>query len=179
MVSRKGIVLYPVAGRIWSIPARAVPADALKTGSRLERDCGDLINRSVANEICGSAEPLTASQLVFLCQVTTTKSSEVAAHLDVNRSNVSVWSNNGRPIPRHESTAMKKWFWHKLFGKDLGEAFGPVPTEALFDDRILLKFLRHEAIERGAAFAVSEAKAKRHKGASEQPLESSCSSNLH
>lgn len=105
---------------------------------------------SVANAICGTAEPLTTAELDFLCDLTSTPYAEVALHLDITRATVSIWMKKARPLSRTFSVSLKKWFWQKLFAKNLS---GPVLFEVgeAFDDARLLAHLQQVALEQGLA----------------------------
>lgn len=95
-----------------------------------------------ANDICGSAAPLTGAELGFLCELTGTSFADVAAFLPTNRSNVTYWIRGGRELPRLESYRVKKWFWRKLFPARTHALLRILSVDALFDDTLVLARMR-------------------------------------
>ncbi len=148
---------FHAAGRLWIVPTMklAVLPDGTLALSQSEID---RIHRAVANAICGNVRCLSAAELEFLCDVTETAYSDVAKHLELDRSAVSRWRSRGRPIPRAHSLLLKKWFWFKLFGAQLGDE--DVPLHLATDEPSLLDHAMHEAIDKNLTDLVSEATAE-------------------
>ncbi len=144
---------FHAAGRIWNVPRMtlSVLADGTVALSQVEID---RIHRAIANAICGSGRCLTTSELEFLCDVAGTTFSEVASHLELDRSTVSRWMARERPVPRAYSLLLKSWFWFKLFGAQLGDE--RVPLHLATDGASLLDYAMHEAIDNKITDMVSE-----------------------
>lgn len=139
---------YSVAGRVWIIPGYTLTVlrDGTLVVSKTELD---RVHRAIGNEICGSPENLTVEELDFLCDVTATTYAELAATLDMNRSSLSRWKKPGLVPSKATSNLLKRWFWMKLFGADLGEA--EVPLALLDRDTLLLEYLHQRALDDGVA----------------------------
>jgi len=118
----------------------------------------DRIHGAVANAVCGNARALSTAELEFLCDVTGTSLSDVARHLELDRSAVSRWKSRGDSIPRIYSLLLKKWFWFKLFGAELGDA--DIPLHLATDELSLLAYAMREAVEKKLTARVSEATAE-------------------
>ena len=138
----------PAAGRLWSVPQLHLTTLPDGTVAILEEEI-EHIHRGIANEICGSIEALTVGELEFLCDLTLTPWSAAAEFLGVHRSTLSKWRRT-EVVPRSViSLALKKWFWFKLFGKELGSR--TVKLSCLSSEGAFLSYARQEAIERALA----------------------------
>ena len=106
----------------------------------------DRIHRAIANEICGSPETLSMAELEFLCDVADTSLTEVAEYLGIHRSTVTRWRKAGAVPKSVMSVVLKKWFWFKLFGQEVGDR--SVPLGHVVDEGAFLSFARQEAIDK-------------------------------
>ena len=103
----------------------------------------DRVHRDIANEICGSPESLSKVELEFLCDVSGTLFTEVAAYLGVHKSTLTKWRKT--EVPKNAlNLLLKKWFWFKLFGEELANK--SIRIKQLEDERVFLKLARKEAI---------------------------------
>jgi predicted DNA-binding protein (UPF0251 family) len=139
---------YQAAGRTWSVRQLHLIILPDKTVV-LPEDEINRIHRAIANELCGSAETLSMDELEFLCDVTDASFAEVADYLGIHRSTVTRWRKIGKVPGQVMSGALKKWFWCRLFGRDVGDRSVPL-TQAMNDDAFL-SFARQEAIDQHLA----------------------------
>ena len=147
---------FHAAGRLWTVPR--VTLSVLPDGTlALTQAMINRIHRAIANAICGNARALSAAELELLCDLTETTFSDVANHLELDRSTVSRWRSRRGPVPRAHSLLLKKWFWFKLFGVHLGDE--DIPLRLAADEASLLDFAMHEAIDKKLADQVAEATA--------------------
>ena len=136
---------YQAAGRTWAVRELRLVTMPDKTVAIPEEEI-DRIHRAIANEICGSSETLSMDELEFLCDMTETPFSEVADYLGIHRSTVTRW-RKAREIPKSVmSVVLKKWFWFKLFGKEVGDR--SVPLGHVVNEEAFLSFARQEAIDK-------------------------------
>lgn len=145
---------FLAAGRAWVVPAlrlRRLPDGTVV----LPQEEGDRIHRAIANEICGSPEPLTADELEFLCDVAARNYAQVATAVGVHRSALTRWRTSSSPVRQLTSLALKKWFWFQLFGEAL--ATEVVPLASVADDAKLLRTVHDQAI---ATEAVSQVRVR-------------------
>ena len=145
---------YQAAGRTWMVPELRLAALPDGTAAISEEEI-ERIHRAIANEICGDETNLTVAELEFLCDVTGTSFSDVAAALKIHRSTVARWRGSGVVPGSVMGLALKKWFWYRLFGEDLGHE--EVPIDIAVDEAKLLSFLRKETLDRHLADPVSHA----------------------
>lgn len=145
------------AGRLWTVPRMTLTVlpDGTLALSQAEID---RIHRAIANTICGTSRCLSADELELLCDVTETSYSDVARYLELDRSAISRWRSRAGSVPRAHSLLLKKWFWFKLFGAQLGDE--DVPLHLATDEGSLLDFAMHEAIDKKLTAPVSEATAE-------------------
>ena len=149
---------YHAAGKVWTIPQVTFvigPDNSLGlTPSELRR-----LNFAIANEIIGSPESLSPVELEFLCDITTTRYSDIAQVLGTARSNVSLWREPGKEVPRFHSLALKRWFWVKLFASEL-ESLGKLKiilsVQSMSDDASLLAAMRSQAISTKITFPLKK-----------------------
>lgn len=139
---------YQAAGRTWRVPelhlARIPDGAVVILEEEIRR-----IHRAIANEICGTPDSLSRDELEFLCDITGTSSSEIADYLGIHRSTLTKWRKTGE-IPKNVmSLVLKKWFWFKLFGKELGDR--TVRIRHLQDEESFLSYAKTQAIERNLA----------------------------
>ena len=147
---------YQAAGRLWVVPHLRLATLPDGTVALLEEEI-DRVHRGIANEICGSPEDLTLAELEFLCDCTLTGWAEVAQFLGLHRSSLSKWRRTGA-IPRSGlSLGLKKWFWFKLFGRDLGD--GSVKLSCLSSEGAFLAYARQAAIDRALAEPIEKMRA--------------------
>ena len=139
---------YQAAGRTWSVPELHLVTMSDGTVAILEEEI-NRIHRAIANEICGSPNNLSIEELEFLCDITQTSFTDVADYLGVHRSTLTKWRKTDG-VPRTViSSVLKKWFWFKLFGRDLGSR--SVKIEQLKDEGTFLSFAKNQAIDRHLA----------------------------
>lgn len=133
----------PAGGHLWTVDAVAVSElpDGTQAVSQAELQ---RIHRAVANAICGARGVLSFEELDFLCDVTATTYSQVADHLDLNKSTVTTWRRRGSVPSRVTSNALKRWFWFRLFGEDL--AAERVPLSRFQNDEAFLEVAAQRAI---------------------------------
>jgi len=147
---------YQAAGRLWSVPQLRLTTLPDGTVALLEEEI-ERLHRAIANEICGSTEALTVAELEFLCDLTLTSWAQVAEFLGVHRSTLSKWRQTG-VVPRAViSLALKKWFWFKLFGQELGG--WTVKLSCLSSEGAFLAYARQEAIDRAMAEPIAKLRA--------------------
>lgn len=147
---------YQAAGRLWLVPQLRLATLPDGTVALLDEEI-EHIHRGIANEICGSTEALTVAELEFLCDLTLTSWAQVAEFLGVHRSTLSKWRHTG-VVPRAViSLALKKWFWFKLFGGELGNR--SVKLSCLSSEGAFLSYARQEAIERSLAEPIAKMRA--------------------
>ena len=139
---------YQAAGRTWAVRELHLVTMPDKTVVILEEEL-DRIHRAIANEICGSPETLSMAELEFLCDIADTSLTEVAEYLGIHRSTVTRWRKAGEAPKSVMSVALKKWFWFKLFGQEVGDR--SVPLEHVVDEGAFLSFARQEAIDKHLA----------------------------
>jgi len=135
---------YQAAGRTWTV--RKLELTKLPTG-KLGLSLAEIrrVNHAVANEICGSAEPLTFLDFEFLCATTSTTFKEAAEFLGIHRTTVTKWRRPDASIQPTYSLVLKKWFWFKLFGEQLAD--GIVPFHTVRNEADFLEFAKEAAIE--------------------------------
>ena len=127
---------YQAAGRVWGIPS--VRLLVLPDGSQAVSEAEiHRIQRAIGNEICGSDGPLTIDELDFLCDATDTSLVEVARVLDLHKSTLSKWRAAGQISKAIYSVHLKKLFWFKLFGEQLGAV--AVPLQLLAEVKEFLR----------------------------------------
>jgi len=148
---------FHAAGRLWIVPRLTLSVLPDDTVALSQAEI-DRIHRAISNSICGKVRALTVAELEFLCDVTETTFSDVAHHLKLDRSAVSRWKSRGGFVPRAHSLLLKKWFWFKLFGAQLGDE--DVPLHLATDEASLLDHAMHEAIDKQLTDRVSEATAE-------------------
>jgi len=134
---------YLAAGHRWLIPEyrlivfddgeEAVPQD------EIER-----VHRAIANEICGSPDPLTFDELEFLADTARMNLADVARVLEVHRSTITKWRGSGAVSRGVFSAALKRHFWFELFGEALRGR--QIPMEVLGSEPALLSFIHDQAI---------------------------------
>lgn len=147
---------YQAGGRLWAVPRLRLATLPDGTVALLEEEI-DRIHRAIANEICGSPEGLTLSELEFLCDLTLTSWAEVAQFLGLHRSTLSKWRRLG-VVPRSViSLVLKKWFWFKLFGPELGNC--SVKLSCVGSEGAFLSYARQEAIEQDLAEPIARMRA--------------------
>lgn len=139
---------YQTAGRTWAVRELHLVMMPDKTVAILEEELAR-IHRAIANEICGSPEMLSMAELEFLCDVADTSLTEVAEYLGIHRSTVTRWRKAGEVPKSVMSVALKKWFWFKLFGQEVGDR--SVPLGHIVDEEAFLSFARQEAIDKHLA----------------------------
>ena len=144
---------YQAAGRIWVVPELRLTTMPDGTVAILEEEV-DRIHRAIANEICGSPEKLTIDELEFLCDITLTSFTDVADYLDVHRSTLTKWRKAGE-VPRLlASLLLKKWFWFKLFGHELGDR--SVKIGQLENEENFLLYVKNQVIRENLADSIKE-----------------------
>lgn len=134
---------YLAAGHRWLVPEfhlivfddgeEAVPQN------EIER-----VHRAIANEICGSPEPLTFDELEFLADTAGMNLADVARVLGVHRSTITKWRGRGAVSRGLFSTTIKRHFWFELFGEALRGR--QIPIEFLGSEPALLEFIHDQAI---------------------------------
>ena len=144
---------YQAAGRTWAVRELRLVTMPDKTVVILEEEI-DRIHRAIANEICGSPSELTFDQLEFLCDVSETLFYEVAEQLGVHKSTLSKWRKTGMVPNTPTSFFLKKWFWFKLFGQEVGDR--SVPLGHMADEGAFLSFARQEAIDKHLAEQIEQ-----------------------
>ncbi|MFH1469409.1 MAG: hypothetical protein ABIO70_33800 [Pseudomonadota bacterium] len=144
---------YHCAGRVWIIPE--LHLTKLPDGTvGLSLAEINRIHRAVANEVCGSAAPMTPEEFEFLASATVTPYSEVARVIGISPSTLSKWLERGGEMPRLRSTFLKRWFWFRFFGDELSDT--PVVLARFRDDHDFLQFAHDEAIAKELAAEVRE-----------------------
>jgi len=139
---------YQAAGRTWAVPELRLTPLPDGTVVILEEEINH-IHRAIANEICGSPENLTIDELEFLCDITLTSFTDIADYLGIHKSTLTRWRKVGE-VPRLPiSLLLKKWFWFKLFGQDLGNR--SVKIGQLENERDFLSYARDQAIQKELA----------------------------
>lgn len=144
---------YPLhaAGHLWSV--KAVKLTDLPDGTQaISQEELTRVHRAVANAICGSGEVLSFEELEFLCDVTATTFTEVAAYLDLNKSTITTWRRKGVVPTRVASNTLKRWFWFRLFGEQL--ASETLPISRFQDDRGFLEVASERAIRMKATESI-------------------------
>ena len=147
---------YQAAGRTWAVRELRLVTMPDKTVAILEDEI-DRIHRAIANEICGSPDPLSMDELEFLCDITATSFAEVANYLGIHRSTVTRWRKAGEVPKSVMSVVLKKWFWFKLFGQEVGDR--SVPLGHIVDEGAFLSFARQEAIDKHLAEQIERMRA--------------------
>lgn len=133
-----------VSGVVWEFPS--VTLTELPEGAwGISRRELVRVYRGIANRVCGVGGPLSQDALEFLCDVTDTTFAAVAVLLGVDKSTISKWRDRGCPVPLLYSLHLKKFFWFKLFGTQLGKY--SVPLESVIDESELLRLMSEKAIE--------------------------------
>lgn len=142
---------YQAAGRLWLMPELCLTRMSDGTLAIMQDEI-DRIHRAIANEICGSPDPLTNDELEFLCDVTLTSFAEVAESLCVHKSTLTKWRKSREHLPAWTSLLLKKRFWFRIFGDRLRNQ--TVRFEQVEDDEDFLAFARNQAIEKDLAVPI-------------------------
>jgi hypothetical protein len=141
-----------VAGREWIVPE--VRLSELPGGQRgLSEVEIDRIHLAIANQLCGSPDPLSAEEFEFLCDTADVPIRRVAEALRLDRSTFTKWIGSGRPMRPERSWLVKRWFLDRLFGDQAGR----VPARIASDHTAFLQWFRERVVRRGLAIAVYEA----------------------
>ncbi len=139
---------YQAAGRIWRVPELHLQQKADGTVA-VQKSEIDRINRAIANQICGSLDPLTVDELTFLCDVTAHTFADAASRLGVHKSTLSKWRQHGA-VPRLAlGTLLKRWFWFELFGEQANR--WSTTLGHFRDDADFLVYVRDRAIHQHLA----------------------------
>lgn len=143
---------FHAAGRVWRVPSLklTVMPDGTRGISQVEID---RVHTAIANEICGASGPMTFDELEFLCEVTSSPFTEVADLLGLHKSTLSRWRQTGSVPKRVYGYFLRKHFWFRLFGEQLGTRridLGTVANEEEF-----LRFAHDEAIRKHLADPVA------------------------
>ena len=149
---------YPIhaAGRIWTV--RKATLTELRDGTMAISQAElNRIHRAIANSVCARPDLLSAEELEFLCDITGTAYTEVAAVLEVDKSTITLWRRKGTVPKRSLSLVLKRWFWFRIFGQELADT--QLPLSAVGSDEELLALVHDEAIEQNKTFEVEERRA--------------------
>jgi len=111
------------------------------------------IHRAIANEICGSPEPLTFDELEFLVDTAGTSLADVSRVLDVHRSTITKWRDRGVVSRGVFSVTLKRHFWFVLFGEALRGR--NIPMEIVGSDPALLRYIHDQAMHSDTADRVA------------------------
>lgn len=134
---------YLAAGRAWLVPL--LHLQRLPDGTVvLPQAEAARVHLAIANEVCGSAAPLTAEEIEFLCDVSGASYAEVAAAVGVHRSALTRWRASTSPVRQLASRAIKRWFWFRLFGQRLGPC--SITLESARDDEALMRAAHDHAV---------------------------------
>lgn len=147
---------YMAAGRVWLVPELRLVA-LPDGGLGLPEDEITRVHRAIANEICGSPDPLTSDEIEFLCGTAAITYAEVADALGFHRSALTRWRSSSSPLRLITSRAMKRWFWFRLFGPELPE--NTIPLAAARDDVALLHIVHERALDHHLVSAIRERRA--------------------
>jgi hypothetical protein len=148
--------LMHAAGHVWSVDAVTLTQLPDGTLALSQAELGRL-HRAVANAICGGIGALSFDELEFLCDVTATTFTEVAEHLELNKSTITTWRRKGAVPSRIASNALKRWFWFRLFGAEL--AGDRLPLSRFRDDEAFLESATQRAIRNHATVHVELSRA--------------------
>ena len=130
---------YQIAGRTWHIPHLQIEKSEFGTEVLPSHEITRM-NNFVANEICCTYTELTGDELDFLCDMTTTKYTEVALKIGLTKSIVSKWIAKGKEkISLAHSIILKKYFWVKIFGTERLSYLAPALA---FDDEKLFDYMK-------------------------------------
>lgn len=147
---------FLAAGRTWIVPA--LQLQRLPDGTVVLPQVEALrVHLAIANEICGTAEPLTSDELEFLCDVAVATYAQVATAVGVHRSALTRWRTSASPVRLQTSLALKKWFWFHLFGEVLGGEV--ISLSKAGDDATLLRAVHDRAVHSQAVSPVHERRA--------------------
>jgi len=102
------------------------------------------VHRAIANALCGTPETLTIDELEFLCDVTSTTFTQVAAFLAINNSTITTWRRKGAVPSLLTSGALKRWFWFRMFGAE--RATEHLPISRFQDDEAFLESAAERAV---------------------------------
>lgn len=135
------------AGELWSIPEVSFVRNS--TGElALTKEEIDKINGSIGNYICSQSSELTWEQFDFLCKVTSTRYTQIADMLKIDKSTVSKWRNGN--LDYLASYVLKQYFWQIIFSDFLKGSRSHV-----IDDQ--LKNMGEKAIKEKWAKAIGRA----------------------
>lgn len=147
---QKNYLVY-AAGHQWVVDKVAITelpdGESALSQAELER-----VHRAIANAICGSPAVLDFDELEFLCDITMTTFTQVANYLDLNKSTITTWRRKGNVPSRITSNALKRWFWFRLFGDELGGE--SLPINRFRDDEAFLESASRHAVSRKATIHV-------------------------
>ena len=145
--------LYSAAGRVWVLPE--LHLDTMPDGTlAINQVESDEIHRSIANEICSTGDALTFDEFEFLCDITVRSFSEVAEYLQIHKTTISKWRNQGAVSKAHYSAILKKWFWFEIFGDRIQTSL--VPLSCLRSDDDILGLVTTAARNEGIARPVAK-----------------------
>jgi hypothetical protein len=109
---------WHAAGRIWTLDkvefTRAPDGSVGLSFTEIDR-----MNKLITNEICKSLAALTASELEFFCDITSTTFATIAKILHISKAAVSQWAKKKNALPFAESVLLKEYFWTKVFSTEL------------------------------------------------------------
>ena len=135
---------YNAAGRVWCVPelrlARLPDGTLGLSLAEIER-----VHRAIANVVCGSASTLTVEELDFLCDITSSTRSEVAASLGLHRTTLSKWKAAKEHLTPLVSRALKWWFWFRIFGAYVARQ--KIPFRELPDPTHFLRVAHQRAVD--------------------------------
>ena len=135
------------AGELWSIPEVSFVRNS--TGElALTKEEIYKINGSIGNYICSQSSELTWEQFDFLCKVTSTRYTQIADMLKIDKSTVSKWRNGN--LDYLASYVLKQYFWQIIFSDFLKGSRSHV-----IDDQ--LKNMGEKAIKEKWAKAIGRA----------------------
>ena len=136
---------YHAAGRLWRVPRLKV--DTLPDGTQgIPMAEFNRVHRAIVNEVCGNEDLLSVAELDFLCDVTSTTYSELAIELELHKSALSRWHREGTIPHRLYSTAIKRFFWFKVFGPDIGSSTVEIALSKFRTEIDFLRFAHDHAI---------------------------------
>jgi DNA-binding transcriptional regulator YiaG len=130
---------YAAAGHVWVVPS--VRLSDLPDGTAgLSHEEAGRINRGIVHAICTDSKDLTLDELEFLLDASGATSTELAEHLGIHKSALSKWRSR-RSVPAGLlSTALKRFFWFRVFALQIADLQAPLATMA--SDAALLEYVR-------------------------------------
>ena len=135
---------YQAAGRTWQIPDVQIEASQNGTEVLPGREVTRM-NEYIVHKICCDYSELTGEELAFLCDLTTTKYTEVASKLGVTKSIVSKWVAKGKEkFSLVYSIILKKYFWAKVFDT---KHLSHIELSLAFDDEKLFNYMKIQIIQ--------------------------------